>query len=57
MIVDVLRANGLVGQWELEGLGRVLSQANGLLIQLGITGCTLSATKGGLQTTMPDQQE
>jgi hypothetical protein len=32
MIVVVLRANGLVGQWELEGLERVLGQANGLLI-------------------------
>jgi hypothetical protein len=29
----VLRLNRLVDQWELEGLERVLSQANGLLIQ------------------------
>ena len=33
MIVVVLRANGLVGHWELEGLETVLGQANGLLLQ------------------------
>jgi hypothetical protein len=57
MIIAVLRANELVGQWELEGLERVLVHAKGLLLQWGITGDALSVTKGGLQTAMPDQQE